>query len=159
MHVLACLTIDGKPKYQQIKRSKTDVRYLDSLTRTTHGGMSIASMNAPTLDNFLRTKANLSPDEMEDVKIILEVIKEPNETKLLKRMQELTSGFNYDRKIQFLASIGANFSSGYDMARINHSTENSKGVVTLNNLFNAVKNSIATGNKVDAGVCRDMHLP
>ena len=57
------------------------------------------------------------------------------------------------------ASVGNNLLGGYDHDRIDISDKASKGVVTTEDMFHALRKSLLTGvEAMDAGVCRDMHL-
>tara|TARA_B100000925_G_C22010862_1_gene476349 strand:- start:8253 stop:10223 length:1971 start_codon:yes stop_codon:yes gene_type:complete len=150
---------DGSPKYTPMTKQRSDVRALDSFLRgQTSGSKTILSMTDSELDSFFSNNTLLTATEQEDAKIILKMTSHNSESDILRELKELTKGFSYERKLQLLASIGNNLLGGYDKKRTEKATVNSKGVVTTEKMFEAMRRSLITGNKIDAGVCRDMHL-
>lgn len=149
----------GRPNKFLLDKSKSDLRAINSAYQVWSGG-------AKTLNDISFVDANLfidkirvyTKEEIEDSKIILALSKLSSEADILSNLETMTKGFSYDRKLHLLASIGANFSAGYDFARTDSTKEESTGVVTTVELFSAINSSISTNKKIDAGVCRDMHL-
>ena len=84
--------------------------------------------------------------------------KNDKESDILNTLKEMTKGFSYKRKLQVLASVGNNLLGGYDKSRTQDDKKSFKGVVTTEDMFSAMRRSLINGDKIDAGVCRDMHL-
>ncbi len=100
----------------------------------------------------------MSNSAIDGAKITEELTKLKTEKEMLQYVKEQSKGKSYREKLSILASIVGNFSAGYDNDRTNLNHIKSKGVVSLKEMIDAIKLSVVSGNKIDAGVCRDMHI-
>ncbi|MBT6325124.1 MAG: hypothetical protein HOJ35_04090, partial [Bdellovibrionales bacterium] len=100
----------------------------------------------------------MSNSAIDGAKITQELTKLKTEKEMLQYVKEQSKGKTYREKLSILASIVGNFSAGYDNDRTNLNHKNSKGAVSLKQMIDAIKISMDSGNKIDAGVCRDMHI-
>ena len=149
----------GRPNKFLLEPSRSDLRLMDRTIRDySSDAKKLDSLSSAEFKDFLDNKTTYSEEEKQDLAIIRELSSLSSEKEILDTLRERASGFSYERKLHLLASIGSNFSSGYDRSRNNQSLEASEGFVSTVDLFKAIRDSVKTGTIIDAGVCRDMHM-
>jgi len=159
IHTKTAITTSGRPNQLMIDNSQSDLRALNTeFVKRSAEGKSLSDVSLLDANKFIDRIVSYSTEEREDAKIILELTKQKSENDILTALESLTKGYSYERKLHLLASIGGNFNSGYDFSRNDQSKGSSYGDVSMTELFSAIDQSLLTGAKVTAGVCRDMHL-